>query len=130
MPRCTLVPSIASGLKTTCVKRSRATRFDVHYQPIVSLTTGMCVGFEALVRWSRNGQATSPEKFIPVAEELGLIESLGTWVLQEACRTFTDWQRRYPRYGLEYITVNVSTRQLMQPNFLADRSGDGAACRV
>jgi EAL domain-containing protein (putative c-di-GMP-specific phosphodiesterase class I) len=106
------------GLENDLRQAIKNKEFDVHYQPIVSLTNGMCVGFEALVRWSRNGQATSPEKFIPVAEELGLIESLGTWVLQEACRTFTDWQRRYPQYGLEYITVNVSTRQLMQANFL------------
>jgi diguanylate cyclase (GGDEF)-like protein/PAS domain S-box-containing protein len=106
------------GLENDLRQAVKSRGFDVHYQPIVSLTSGMCVGFEALVRWSRNGQATSPEKFIPVAEELGLIESLGTWVLQEACRTFADWTRRYPRYGLECITVNVSTRQLMQPNFL------------
>jgi diguanylate cyclase (GGDEF)-like protein/PAS domain S-box-containing protein len=106
------------GLENDLRQAVKSSGFDVHYQPIVSLTTGMCVGFEALVRWSRNGQATSPEKFIPVAEELGLIETLGTWVLEEACRTFADWKRRYPRYGLECITVNVSTRQLMQPNFL------------
>jgi len=106
------------GLENDLRQAVKDSEFDVHYQPIVSLTTRMCVGFEALVRWSRNGQATSPEQFIPVAEELGLIESLGTWVLQEACRTFADWQQRYPRYGLECISVNVSTRQLMQPNFL------------
>jgi diguanylate cyclase (GGDEF)-like protein/PAS domain S-box-containing protein len=106
------------GLENDLRQAIKSKAFDVHYQPIVSLGTGMCVGFEALVRWSRNGQATSPEKFIPVAEELGLIETLGTWVLQEACNTFTGWQRRYPQYGLEYITVNVSTRQLMQSNFL------------
>ena len=53
-----------------------------------------------------------------MAEELGLIEPLGTWVLQEACRTFADWQRRFPDRGLDCITVNVSTRQLMQQNFL------------
>jgi diguanylate cyclase (GGDEF)-like protein/PAS domain S-box-containing protein len=92
--------------------------FEVHYQPIVSLATGMCAGFESLVRWNRNGQTVSPVQFIPVAEELGLIEPLGTWVLQEACRTFADWQRRFPSIGLEYITVNVSTRQLMQQGFV------------
>jgi diguanylate cyclase (GGDEF)-like protein/PAS domain S-box-containing protein len=92
--------------------------FEVHYQPIVSLTSGMCVGFESLVRWTRNGEAVSPATFIPIAEELGLIEPLGTWVLQQACRTFADWQRRYPGAGLDCITVNVSSRQLMQPNFL------------
>jgi len=106
------------GLENDLRHAVKSSEFDVHYQPIVSLASGMCVGFEALVRWSRNGQATSPDKFIPVAEELGLIETLGTWVLQEACRTFANWQRQYPDYGLECITVNVSTRQLMQPNFL------------
>jgi diguanylate cyclase (GGDEF)-like protein/PAS domain S-box-containing protein len=92
--------------------------FEVHYQPIVTLGTGMCAGFESLVRWSRNGQPVSPADFIPVAEELGLIESLGTWVLQEATRMFADWQRRYPAAGLEYITVNVSARQLTQQGFM------------
>jgi diguanylate cyclase (GGDEF)-like protein/PAS domain S-box-containing protein len=91
--------------------------FDVHYQPIVSLASGMCVGFESLVRWRRNGEAISPAKFIPIAEELGVIEPLGTWVLQQACQTFADWQRRFPAAGLNCITVNASSRQLTQQNF-------------
>jgi EAL domain-containing protein (putative c-di-GMP-specific phosphodiesterase class I) len=91
--------------------------FEVHYQPIVSLKTWMCVGFESLVRWNRNGEPVSPVTFVPMAEELGLIEQLGTWVLQEACRTFAEWQRRYPSAGLDYITVNVSSRQLVHQNF-------------
>jgi diguanylate cyclase (GGDEF)-like protein/PAS domain S-box-containing protein len=106
------------GLENDLRHAVKSSEFDLHYQPIVSLASGMCVGFEALIRWSRNGQATSPEKFIPVAEELGLIEPLGTWVLEEACRMFASWQQRFPGYGLECITVNVSTRQLMQSNFL------------
>ena len=92
--------------------------FEVHYQPIVLLASGMCVGFESLIRWTRNGKAVSPVTFIPIAEELGLIEPLGTWVLQQACATFADWQRRFPACRLDYITVNVSSRQLMQQNFL------------
>jgi EAL domain-containing protein (putative c-di-GMP-specific phosphodiesterase class I) len=60
----------------------------------------------------------SPVTFIPIAEELGLIEALGTWVLQQACETFADWQRRFPDRGLDCITVNVSSRQLMQHQFL------------
>jgi EAL domain-containing protein (putative c-di-GMP-specific phosphodiesterase class I) len=95
-----------------------ANDFAVHYQPIVSLSNGMCVGFESLVRWTRNGEAVSPATFVPIAEELGLIESLGTWVMQQACNTFADWQRRFPHAGLECITVNVSSRQLMQQNFV------------
>ena len=92
--------------------------FEVHYQPIVLLGSGMCVGFESLIRWTRNGKPVSPVTFVPMAEELGLIEPLGTWVLQQACLTFADWRRRYPDAGLDYITVNVSSRQLMQQNFL------------
>ncbi len=91
--------------------------FDVHYQPIVSLASGMCVGFESLVRWTRNGKAVSPAEFIPIAEELGVIDALGTWVLQRACHTFADWQRRFPSAGLNCITVNASGRQLTQQNF-------------
>lgn len=96
----------------------RNNAFEVYYQPIVSLATRRCTGFESLIRWKRNGEAVSPAKFIPVAEELGLIEAIGTWVMQEATRTFADWQRRFPDRGLDCITVNVSTRQLMQQNFL------------
>ncbi len=91
--------------------------FEIHYQPIVSLASGMCVGFESLIRWTRNGKPVSPVTFIPVAEELGLIESVGTWVLQQACLTFAEWLQRFPHSGLDCITVNVSSRQLMQQNF-------------
>jgi diguanylate cyclase (GGDEF)-like protein/PAS domain S-box-containing protein len=91
--------------------------FEVHYQPIVSLATNMCVGFESLVRWTRNGKPVSPAEFIPIAEELGVIDELGAWVLQQACHTFADWQRRFPSAGLNCITVNASGRQLTQQNF-------------
>ena len=92
--------------------------FEVHYQPIVLLSSGMCVGFESLARWTRNGQPVSPATFVPLAEELGIIEPLGTWMLQQACTTFAEWKRRFPDAGLDYVTVNVSSRQLMQQNFL------------
>jgi len=92
--------------------------FEVHYQPIVSLASGMCIGFESLVRWTRNGETVSPATFVPMAEELGLIEPLGTWVLQQACLTFADWKRRFPDRGLDCITINASSRQLTQQNFV------------
>ncbi|MGE3959709.1 MAG: putative bifunctional diguanylate cyclase/phosphodiesterase [Vicinamibacterales bacterium] len=92
--------------------------FDVHYQPIVSLGTRRCVGFESLVRWNRHGKAVSPADFVPMAEELGIIEPLGAWVLRQACSRFTDWKVRYPDAGLEFITVNVSARQLAQQGFV------------
>ena len=106
------------GLESDLRRAVQNNDFEVHYQPIVFLASGMCVGFESLIRWTRNDVPISPATFIPMAEELGLIEPLGTWVLQQACSTFADWQRRFPDGGLDYITVNVSSRQLMQHNFL------------
>jgi diguanylate cyclase (GGDEF)-like protein/PAS domain S-box-containing protein len=92
--------------------------FEVHYHPIVSLRSGACAGFEALLRWRRNGKPVAPMTFIPVAEQLGLMDSLGTWVLREACRSFADWQRRFPGSGFDCIAVNVSVRQLGQQGFV------------
>lgn len=106
------------GLENDLRQAVNQNDFEVVYQPIVLLGSGMCVGFESLIRWTRNGKAVSPVTFIPLAEELGIIEPLGTWVLQQACSTFADWKRRFPAGGLDYITVNVSSRQLMQQNFL------------
>ncbi len=90
---------------------------ETHYQPIVSLASGMCVGFESLVRWTRNGKAVSPSTFIPIAEELGLVDQIGTRVLEEACQTFARWQRTFPQAGLDCITVNISSRHLIQDGF-------------
>jgi diguanylate cyclase (GGDEF)-like protein/PAS domain S-box-containing protein len=106
------------GLEKDLRHAIRSNAFDVHYQPIVSLSSGACIGFEALVRWTRDGNPVSPVRFIPVAEELGLIEALGTWVLRQACHTFAEWQRRFPDSGFDCITVNVSPRQLVQQGFL------------
>ena len=98
--------------------------FEVHYQPIVSLASGMCVGFESLVRWTRNGKAVSPVTFIPIAEELGLIEPLGTWVLQQACSTFADWQRRFPARR-----ARLHHRQRVQPAAHAAELPAGSSSR-
>jgi diguanylate cyclase (GGDEF)-like protein/PAS domain S-box-containing protein len=94
--------------------------FELHYQPIVLLGTRMCVGFESLVRWRRNGEMVSPGVFIPIAEELGLMDELGTWILHQACRTFADWRQRFPHAGLDYITVNASGRQLTHRSFVVE----------
>jgi diguanylate cyclase (GGDEF)-like protein len=106
------------GLENDLRRAVIADEFETHYQPIVLLATGMCVGFEALLRWTRDGKPVSPATFVPIAEELGLIERLGARVLDEACHTFGAWQQAFPDAGLECITVNVSCRQLMQHNFL------------
>ena len=89
------------GLESDLRQAVKSQAFEMHYQPIVSLTSSRCVGFEALVRWTRQGKPASPADFIPVAEELGLMDSLGGWVLQESCRRFTEWRQRYPAAALE-----------------------------
>ncbi len=92
----------------------------VYYQPIVALSTGALTGFEALVRW-RHPQwgLVSPAEFIPLAEETGLIVSLGRWVLHTACWQMRQWQLTWPEAGRWHISVNLSGRQLLQPDLLA-----------
>jgi EAL domain-containing protein (putative c-di-GMP-specific phosphodiesterase class I) len=98
------------------------------YQPIVSLGTGDSVGFEALIRWHRGGTEVNPADFIPVAEELGLIEPLGSWVLHTVCAQFAEWRRRRPGSTIEHVTVNVSAHQLVRPGFVdVVRQAVGAA---
>ena len=106
------------GLENDLRHAVKTNDFELHYQPIVLLKSRRCVGFESLARWTRNGEPVSPAVFIPIAEELGIIDQLGNWALNAACATFADWKRRFPASGLDYITVNVSSRQLMQKNFL------------
>jgi diguanylate cyclase (GGDEF)-like protein/PAS domain S-box-containing protein len=101
--------------------------FRLYYQPIHALDDGRVIGFEALVRWlGPNGRVVPPGEFIPLAEETGMIVPLGTWVLREACRQTAEWQTRFPSDPPICITVNVSTRQLMQSNF-ADVVGSAIA---
>jgi diguanylate cyclase (GGDEF)-like protein len=107
------------GLENDLRHAVAACNLELHYQPIRVPRLGDGVGFESLVRWTSHGKQVSPATFIPIAEELGVIEPLGTWVLQRACRTFAGWQRQFPDAGLDCITVNVSSRQLMQQNFLS-----------
>ena len=87
----------------------------VFYQPIVDLESCTLTGFEALARWQHPERGMlMPDVFIPIAEETGLISTIGLWVLREACRQTAHWQARYKRRPPLYINVNVSTRQLAQ----------------
>jgi diguanylate cyclase (GGDEF)-like protein len=87
--------------------------FVLHYQPILSLSTGKINGYEALIRWSHPEHGLiPPNEFIPLAEETGLIIPIGYWVIQEACRQMAEWQTTYPRYPRLVISVNLSGLQL------------------
>jgi diguanylate cyclase (GGDEF)-like protein len=93
--------------------------FCVYYQPIVSLQTGRLAGFEALVRWNHPRRGlVMPADFIPVAEETGLIVPIGEWVLQEACRHIRECQLAHPSHRSLSLSVNLSARQVAQPDLL------------
>ncbi|NES01585.1 MAG: EAL domain-containing protein [Okeania sp. SIO2F4] len=92
--------------------------FLLNYQPIISLCTGNLVGFEALARWhDRERGMIPPVKFIPIAEETGLIIPLGQWVFWEACRQLQEWQTIYSQTHLT-IAVNISGKQFSQSNLI------------
>jgi diguanylate cyclase (GGDEF)-like protein len=91
--------------------------FVLHYQPIVELSTGETVGFEALVRWQKPGSGlVYPDRFIRIAEDTGMILPLGVWVLREACRTMRGWHEEFARERPLTISVNLSARQFAQPD--------------
>jgi predicted signal transduction protein with EAL and GGDEF domain len=84
----------------------------LHYQPQYDVTSGRIVGAEALLRWQhRDLGLLTPDKFIPLAEETGLIVPIGEWVLQEACRQAVEWQTEDSPLRM---SVNVSSRQVLQ----------------
>lgn len=95
------------------VKRSE---FTLHYQPQIDLKAGTVVGSEALIRWIHPIRGViSPGIFIPLAEEIGLIEQIGEWVMRTACRQTKQWNDQ----GLLInVSVNLSPKQLFQENLV------------
>ena len=89
--------------------------FEVLYQPIVDLETGAIHEFEALIRWRHpvHGLVT-PDEFVSVAEETGLIIEIGRWILEQACRQIAKWQRNFSKRLS--VSVNLSAKQLMHPS--------------
>ncbi|GAA4263657.1 putative bifunctional diguanylate cyclase/phosphodiesterase [Dactylosporangium darangshiense] len=94
--------------------------FELVYQPLVGLADNRLRGAEALLRWRHPELGTvSPNTFIPVAEQSGMILPLGRWVLRESCLAAAAWQRSHPGERL-LISVNVSPRQCTDPRLLDD----------
>jgi EAL domain-containing protein (putative c-di-GMP-specific phosphodiesterase class I) len=102
-----------------------AGKLTVQYQPIVELATGAPVGFEALIRSDDAKTRLAPAELIAVAEHTGLITTLGEFVLQRALLDATRW-----RGGNAYVGVNISARQLRQPDFVAMVRSHLAASRT
>jgi len=91
----------------------------VEYQPIVSLETFRVTGFEALARWQHGEHGLiSPNQFIPIAEETGLIIQIGEWILREACSQLRQWQDLYPNLSPLMMSVNLSGKQFAQPHLI------------
>jgi diguanylate cyclase (GGDEF)-like protein len=95
--------------------------FEIHYQPIVSLQTGLIAGFEALIRWRHPARGlVSPAEFIPVAEDTGMILHIGRLTLTEACRQMAEWQQRFGVRAPGVMCVNVSGRQFAHADLARD----------
>jgi len=93
--------------------------FLLFYQPIIDLGTGRIGGFEALLRWQHPRRGiVSPNDFVPLAEETGLIVSIGWWVLEEACGQMQKWLDAFPEHSHLTISVNLSTKQFLQYDLL------------
>jgi predicted signal transduction protein with EAL and GGDEF domain/ActR/RegA family two-component response regulator len=93
--------------------------FELYYQPKVSVETKCWVGFEALLRWQHPEEGfIDPKRFIPLAEETGLIEPLGKWALRQACNQTRKW---VDKFGDNFtMGVNISSHQFLQSNDVAD----------
>ena len=92
---------------------------ELHYQPIISMRDRRISGFEALLRWShRSRGAISPNEFIPLAEETGLIYDLGQWVLRKACEQIAGWNKDKSKEEQLEISINLSGRQFSDPNLV------------
>ncbi len=90
----------------------------LEYQPIFSLNEELLVGFEALVRWRHpKWGSISPNVFIPLAEKSQLIDSVGEWILQEACQQMKSWQENFLEAHNLFVSVNVSVRQILCGDF-------------
>lgn len=93
----------------------------MHYQPLVSLETGEIIGFEALLRWHHSELGMIPPvKFIPLAEDSGLIVPITIWILQETCNQLAQWQNISPSYENLIMSVNISGKHLNNDELIDD----------
>jgi diguanylate cyclase (GGDEF)-like protein len=90
----------------------------LHYQPLVDMASRRALGFEALVRWVHPIRGViAPLRFVPLAEDTGLMSELGEWVLTQACTQARTWEGCGPDGEDPYVSVNISIRQLEDPDF-------------
>jgi diguanylate cyclase (GGDEF)-like protein/PAS domain S-box-containing protein len=120
----TLDAAARLGLESQLHRAIEFQEFELRYHPKVLLRDRTVIGSEALLRWNRPGVGlVTPETFIPIAEESGLIVDLGKWVLREACRAAVEWNKNAPLP--HKIAVNLSARQFQSASF-----GSTVACML
>ncbi|MFY1689992.1 putative bifunctional diguanylate cyclase/phosphodiesterase [Plantactinospora sp. WMMB782] len=118
-------------LRAALTEAAKTLSFSVDYQPIVDMRTGAAVGFEALARWHHPARGpVPPEQFIGLAEETGLIEPIGDYVLRQATGAVAGWRAQRGATGAPYVSINVSARQLRTPCFVASVRAALAAADV
>jgi diguanylate cyclase (GGDEF)-like protein/PAS domain S-box-containing protein len=109
------------AMKADLRRGVQAGEFEAYYQPIVELASGRVTGVEALVRWNHPEKGVVPPlTFIPLAEETGLIVSIGRDVLRQSCHDLAQWQRELGALAPATVSVNLSARQLADPTLLDD----------
>ena len=106
-------------LETELRRAIEKRELEVYYQPIYSLITGKLEGFEALARWNHKDFGTiSPDKFVTLAEEIGVIDALGEQILERACRQIVSLEDKFFDDGLPVLSVNLSSKQFAQPKLV------------
>lgn len=95
--------------------------FSMHYQPLVDLQDGGLLGFEALLRWNHSELGMiPPDKFIPIAEESGIILPITVWILEETAKQLASWQAISPATKNLIVSVNISGKHLSNDDLIAD----------
>ena len=105
-------------LKNSLIKARQGKEFALHYQPKLEIRSGRVTSVEALMRWNNQEFGiVSPAKFIPIMEETGMVMEIGEWVIRTACTQYRKWRDE----GLAplRVAVNLSARQLREPNFIS-----------
>ncbi len=93
--------------------------FELYYQAIVSLQSNKLAGFEALIRWHHPERGlVSPNEFIPIAEETGLIIAIGDWVLHQACQQMRTWRSKFPEAKSLKMSINLTCQQIREKNLI------------
>jgi diguanylate cyclase (GGDEF)-like protein/PAS domain S-box-containing protein len=125
--RCELFDAEMRARATRCLEVERELRhaierdeLELHYQPVIALGSGEITGLEALVRWRHPERGLlDPGEFVSVAEDSGLIEPIGSWVQEAACRQILEWHEQRPDARPYDIAVNLSARQVAHRNLPA-----------